>query len=172
MRLAMTLPLTLLLALCSSLALCQDPQPPEDVKLGISSRIYFNINVSNFERSRKFYEMPGFVDSISYPATNNREVAQATGISHPYSLRAELLFQKSFAGGFIDLIEWTNPRNLEPPYPTLHHLGIVSAAVLSTNFDVDMFYLQAQGAHFLSMPARWADSSRFAMFKDPDGTLL
>jgi catechol 2,3-dioxygenase-like lactoylglutathione lyase family enzyme len=164
--------LFLLFALCSSVAWSLGSHPAEDVKLGISSRIHFNINVSNFERSRKFYEMLGFIDSISYPATNTLEVAQAMGINHTYLLRAELLFQKRFAGGFIDLIEWTNPRNLEPPYPALYHLGIVSAAVLSTNFDADVAYLQAQGAQFVSVPARWTDGSRFVMFKDPDGTFL
>jgi catechol 2,3-dioxygenase-like lactoylglutathione lyase family enzyme len=144
----------------------------EDPELGISGRIHFNVNVSDFERSRSFYKLLGFSDSIKYPATNTLEVAQAMGINHKYLLRAELLFQSDFRGGFIDLIEWTNPRNSKPPYPDLYHLGIVSATLLSADLDADISYLTSHGVEFSSAPTARADGGRFVMFKDPDGTYL
>ncbi len=144
----------------------------DDPAIAISGRIHFNINVSDFERSRAFYSALGFVDSIGYPPTNTLEVAQAMGIDHVYLLRAELLFQRSLSGGFIDLIEWTNPRNLDPPYPDLFRLGIISAQVLSADFDADVARLREQGIEILGEPSRWPDGGRFAFFKDPDGTFL
>jgi catechol 2,3-dioxygenase-like lactoylglutathione lyase family enzyme len=142
----------------------------EDVKLSVSGRIHFNVNVSNFERSRSFYRLLGFSDSIGYPETNTLAVAQAMGINHKYLLRAELLFQSGFDGGFIDLIEWTNPRDDAPPYPGLHHLGIASATLLSSDLDADIAYLESSKVEFTSAPVTRADGSRFVIFKDPDGT--
>jgi catechol 2,3-dioxygenase-like lactoylglutathione lyase family enzyme len=112
----------------------------------------------------------GFDNSIRYPETNTLEVAQAMGIDHKYLLRAELLFRGEFSGGFIDLIEWTNPRDVEPPYPNLYRLGIASATLLSTDLDADIAHLKAGGVAFSSAPVPGPDGRRFVIFKDPDGT--
>jgi catechol 2,3-dioxygenase-like lactoylglutathione lyase family enzyme len=144
----------------------------KDVELSITSRIHYNINVSDFERSRSFYKLLGFSDSIAYPETNTLEVAQSMGIDHKYLLRAELLFQSNFSGGFIDLIEWTNPRDDDPPYSDLYHLGIASATLLSTDLDADIFFLKSRDIEFSSAPAARPDGSRFVILKDPNGTYL
>ena len=142
----------------------------KDIQLSITSRIHFNVNASNFERSRSFYRLLGFSDSTKYPPTNTLEVAQALGIDHKYVLQVELLFRSGFSGGFIDLIEWTTPRDISPPYPHLYHLGISRATILTTDLDADMGYLKSHDIEFLSQAVERSDGSRFAILKDPDGT--
>jgi len=35
----------------------------------------------------------------------------------------------------IDLLEWREPRDAEPPYPHLDHLGLARIALASDAFD-------------------------------------
>jgi catechol 2,3-dioxygenase-like lactoylglutathione lyase family enzyme len=155
-----------------------------DVSLNITSRIHFNTNVSNYDLSRAFYEAIGFVGGIGFPDTNTWAVAESLGIETPtsydgsqgpeaggYLLHGNLIFLASFGGLFIDLIEFTIPRNNEPPYAMLNHLGMARAALLTNNLDADYAYMTGVlGAEFLSPPATRSNGARFAIFKDPDGT--
>ena len=76
----------------------------------------------------------------------------------------------------IDLLEWKEPRDADPPYPHLYHLGIARIALLTTNLDADVHTLKAHGVEFISEPVLLdppdALSARFVCFKDPDGTVL
>jgi catechol 2,3-dioxygenase-like lactoylglutathione lyase family enzyme len=155
-----------------------------DVSLNITSRIHFNTNVSNYSVSRAFYQAIGFVGGFGFPDTNTLAVAESLGIETPtfydgsagpeaggYLLHGNLIFLASFGGLFIDLIEFTIPRNDEPPYANLNHLGMARAALLTNDLDADYFYMVGVlGAEFLSPPATRSNGTRFAIFKDPDGT--
>jgi catechol 2,3-dioxygenase-like lactoylglutathione lyase family enzyme len=155
-----------------------------DVSLNITNRIHFNTNVSNFAVSRAFYQAIGFVGGLPFPDTNTLAVAESLGIETPtiydgsagpeaggYLLHGNLIFLASFGGLFIDLIEFTIPRNNAPPYAGLNHLGMARAALLTNDLDADYFYMTSVlGAEFLSPPAVRSDGTRFAVFKDPDGT--
>jgi len=155
-----------------------------DVDLNITSRIHFNTNVSDYDSSRAFYFSIGIVAGFGFPDTNTLEVAEAIGVDTPteydgsegpeaggYLLHGNLIFLESFGGGFIDLIEFTIPRNNEPPYANLNHLGMARAALLTNDLDVDYAYMTGVlGVEFLSPPATRSNGTRFAMLKDPDGT--
>jgi len=153
------------------------------VDLNLSGRIHFNINTSNFKRSKQFYRRLGFVDAIGpFPETNTIEVAHSIGVKGPYHFYAEILYLGRLGsksgdllkphGRFIDMIEWKNPLNESPAYPHLYHLGISRVAFSTTHLEADMNALAASGAEFLSAPARRVDGSRFVIGRDPDGTFF
>ena len=155
-----------------------------NVSLNITNRIHFNTNVSSYPASRAFYEAIGFVGGFGFPDTNTWAVAEAIGVDTPtsydgsqgpeaggYLLHGNLIFLASFGGLFIDLIEFTIPRNNEPPYANLNHLGMAKAAFLTSNLDDDYLYMSGVlGAEVLSPPVTRSNGTRFAIFKDPDGT--
>ncbi len=167
---------------CASLApqavQAEEAQP----ELHVLSRVHFNTNVSNFAAARAFYGKLGFETVSGFPDTNTLEMAQAIGIDTPttydgsqgdaaggYLLHGELI-GLGFTGGVIDLIEFTIPRNDTPPYARLNRLGMSHAEMLTTNIDADYAYMREIGVEFLSAPVTRANGTRFAMFKDPDGT--
>jgi len=143
------------------------------VDLHIVTRIHFQVNASDFDASKNFYNNFGFRAWIPFPSTNTLEVAQAVGMDHPYTLHVEVgLMIPSPDGGLfgypaIDLIKWTDEWRPEPPYAQLNHLGMARVALRTTHLDADMAYLQSKGVQFLTLPA--ATGTRFAIFSDPDG---
>ena len=154
-----------------------------EVTLHVESRVHFNANVSDFAAARAFYGQLGFKTLTGFPDTNTQAMARAIGIQTPtvydgsqgeeaggYLLHGELIGVGGFSGGLIDLIEFTIPKNEAPPYAKLNHLGMAYAAMLTSDIDSDYQTLQDRGVEFLSAPVTRADGTRFAMFKDPDGT--
>ncbi len=163
----------------SSTAATQDKLAP----LELGSRVHFNTNVSNFVKAREFYGRLGFQTLSGFPDANTLAMAEAIGITPPtsydgseggeaggYLLHGELIGVGRFEGGLIDLIEFTIPKNNEPPHSQLNHLGMARAELLTTNLDADYEYLRQQGVNFLDAPQQRADNRRFAIFTDLDGT--
>jgi len=144
--------------------------------MNITGMMHVNVNCSNYERSREFYEFLGFKVLWEVPARNTPEVAAAVGMP-PYLVRGALL---QLAGSpttpLVDLLEWKEPHDSEAPYPHLYHLGITRIALLTSNMEEDVQALKARGVEFLSEPVLLSPSDappvRFVCFKDPDGTIL
>ncbi len=142
----------------------------------ITGLVHVNINCSDFERSKSFYEMLGFRHAYPVPPTNTPEVAAAVGMP-PYRVNGALFILPTATGHLmLDLLEWQEPTDPTPPYPHLYHLGIARIALSSDDLDGDMARLQAEGVEFLSAPAsvtlEGQPTTRFVCFKDPDGTIL
>jgi catechol 2,3-dioxygenase-like lactoylglutathione lyase family enzyme len=138
--------------------------------------VHFNVNCSDYERSRAFYRVLGFEEVWRVPERNTPEVAAAVGMP-PYLVKGGLLaLRDATPPVVIDLLQWLEPHDPSPPYPHLYHYGIARVALASDDLDGDMAKLTAAGATFLSAPARMPESSgvraRFVCFKDPDGTVL
>lgn len=155
----------------------------DDVELNVLAWVHFNTNVSDFTASRAFYGVLGFETLTGFPGTNTLEMAQAIGIQTPtaydgsegdhaggYLLRGELIAPGGFLSGVIDLIEFSIPRNEEHPYNAMNHLGVVRAIMETTDIVADYDYLTQAGVEFISAPVARSDGTRFAIFKDPDGT--
>lgn len=146
--------------------------------MAISGMVHININCSDFDRSRAFYEVLGFKEFWAVPETNTPEVAAAVGMP-PYRVKGALLRlggEGVDAPMTIDLLEWEEPRDEAPPYAHLYHYGLARIALATTDMDADMAKLKEAGAEFLSEPAAMPPGSgvnvRFVCFKDPDGTIL
>jgi catechol 2,3-dioxygenase-like lactoylglutathione lyase family enzyme len=144
--------------------------------MSIVGLVHVNVNCSDFERSKAFYEMLGFELFMEPLPTNTPEVAAAVGLE-PYRLRGGLMRLVDARSPFvIDLLEWQDPSDSSPPYARMNHLGIARIAMASSDLDGDMAKYKAAGVEFLSEPATvvWEGhaDSRFVCFKDPDGTVL
>lgn len=137
--------------------------------------LHVNVNCSDYERSRAFYERLGFRVLWEVPETNTPEVAAAVGMP-PYRVRGALLGLGAGPATLIDLLEWRHPSDPSPPYPHLYHLGLARIALTTSDLDADVAELESAGVTFLSAPARLqgpgGGASRFVCFRDPDGTML
>ena len=144
--------------------------------MNIRGLVHVNINCSDFDRSREFYEALGFELFLEAPETNTPEVQAAVDLPN-YRLRGGLLRLRDAKFPLVlDLLEWREPSDAEPPYARLNHLGIARIALYSSDLDADVAALRARGIEILAEPATvlWENrpSSRFVCFKDPDGTVL
>ncbi len=140
----------------------------------VTGVLHVNVNCSDFERSRRFYEFLGFRVLMEVEQQGSAEVAAAVGME-PYVVRGALMALGD--GSVIDLLEWQDPRDERPPYDRLNHLGIARLALTTTDIDADIERLRAEGVEFLSeTPAEVKDplggTTRFICFEDPDGTVL
>ena len=153
------------------------------VNLNVISRIHFNTNVTDFSRTKEFFNKLGFEKLSGAPETNTLAMAEAIGIETPtkydgskggepggYLLHAELLGKNNFKGGVIDVIEFTIPRNDEKPYQFMNQIGMISASLITSNIKADYEYMLSIGINFLASPKTLSDGRRFAIFQDPDGT--
>ncbi|MCP4006425.1 MAG: VOC family protein [bacterium] len=144
--------------------------------MNIKGLIHVNINCSDFDVSREFYEKLGFELFLEVPEYSPPEVTAAVGFS-AYELRGGLMRLRDSNPPFvIDLLQWKSPSDPEAPYSRLNHLGIARVALLSTDLDADLAELRERKVEIVSEPATvvWEDgpSTRFVCFKDPDGTVL
>ncbi len=145
--------------------------------MNVSGMIHVNINCSNFERSRRFYEALGFRVIWQVPATNTKEVAAAVGMP-PYRVNGALMALDGAEHPLvIDLLEWQSPRDDTAPYPHLYHLGLARLALATRDMDSDLASLAEMGVELVGPPARVVvngveSGGRFVCFKDPDGTIL
>jgi catechol 2,3-dioxygenase-like lactoylglutathione lyase family enzyme len=135
-----------------------------------------NINVSDFQRSVAWYKMLGYELHSELASTDNAEVAQAMGFDEPYRLKGAVLVHK-VDGSIIELVQWLEPFNPEPPYAVpINHLGIHRTAFSTTDIAGDVAALQAQGVELVSPvtpccsgPDSWGG---IVAFYDPDGTIV
>ena len=67
--------------------------------------------VSDFQRSKTFYEMLGFQAYWPVPETNTEEVANAVGIPKYKVEGALMALQNAEQPMVIDLLEWKSPRD-------------------------------------------------------------
>ena len=145
--------------------------------MNIAGLVHVNINCSDFERSKAFYEALGFRLFWKVPETNSAEVAAAVGMP-PYRVNGGLMVLEGSSGRVvIDLLEWQFPSDGSPPYPNLYHLGIARIAFATSNMDADLATLSSMGVELVGPPARVVidgveTGGRFVCFKDPDGTIL
>ena len=144
--------------------------------MNIRGLVHVNINCSDFERSRAFYEALGFELFLEAPETNTPEVQAAVDLPK-YRLRGGLLRLRDAKFPLVlDLLEWREPSDAELPYARLNHLGIARVALYSSDLEADLEELRARGVEIVGEPATvvWEGrpSSRFVCFKDPDGTVL
>lgn len=142
----------------------------------IKSVFHVNINVRDFDRSLKFYQMLGFKIVLNIGEGPNP--ANDVGLNIPNSVgRAALLaLSDDPRATRIDLIEWKQPKTDGAAYPHLYHTGINRIAFFTKDLDQEYTRLKAAGVEMVSDPveisAGHKAGARFFCFKDPDGTYL
>jgi catechol 2,3-dioxygenase-like lactoylglutathione lyase family enzyme len=130
----------------------------------ISGALQTNINVSDYEQSRAFYEMLGFALEDEYE--------QGSPGTTPHVRRASMSLPQ---GHNLNLSKWEDPSDPAPPYDALNHLGIARIAIQTANIDADIQLLEDNGIAFYTDPITPSGPLgilRYACFEDPDGTVI
>lgn len=145
--------------------------------IDVTRFVHVNINCSNLERSKRFYER--FVDLEPVTHTNpDPQDGAGFGLDTPVQWDG-WIFHSPAAGdgnGAVDLLEWTLPKPGPPPYAELSHLGIVRLVVGVP--DIDAHYERVTGAGISCMsapteiPLGSGNSARAYCAPDPDGTWI
>ncbi len=162
---------------------CPVNDPVGSDELHITGRIHFNINASNFERSREFYRAAGFVDQVGgFPETNTIQVSRGLGLDALYRIKAELIYLGKLpsepidltvpTGRFVDLIEWMEPTRSDPPYAEINHLGITYFSLTTDNLAGLLPQLAAAGGTVEVERVVDSSGTQLAMVRDPDGIFI
>ena len=144
--------------------------------MNITGLVHVNINCSDYERSKAFYEILGFKEYWLVPETNTPEVANAVGMDS-YRVKGSLMSLNDAENRtVIDLLEWVTPRDNSQPYSNLYQPGLARIAFSTKDIDADYNLLKKNGVEVLSEPVKVTMSensySKFFCFKDPDGAFL
>lgn len=138
----------------------------------IKGSLRTNVNCSDLEASRSFYEMLGFETHSEVDEVGTEELATAVGLPS-YHVRASTMTLRS--GSSLNLAKWQEPYDASAPYALLNHIGIPRFAILTLNLNADMKLLKDQGVEFFSEPIRPEGPLgflQFVCFEDPDGTVI
>ena len=138
----------------------------------INGTLRTNVNCSDFEASRSFYEMLGFETQSEVDEVGSSSLATAVGLPS-YHVRASTMTLRR--GHSLNLTKWEDPYDPDPPYAAVNHIGIARIAIWTLNLDSDITLLEDQGVVFYSEPVRPSGPYgflRFACFEDPDGTVI
>ena len=135
-----------------------------------------NVNVSDFERSRAWYQMFGFEVTKTVAGTESVEVARAMGFDEPFNIEGAILTH-AVDGSTMELVQWLSPYDSERAYPIpVNHLGIHRTALATTDIAADVATLKAQGVEFVSPVTPCCSgpdsSGSIVAFYDPDGTIV
>ena len=135
-----------------------------------------NVNASDFERSRAWYQMLGFEVTNKLATTDSIEVANAMGFSEKYQIDGAVITH-SADGSSLELVQWLAPFDPERAYDIpVNHLGMHRMAFSTSDIAADVAALKAQGVEFVSVvtpccsgPDSWGS---IVAFYDPDGTIV
>lgn len=139
----------------------------------ITSIFHINVNCSDLDVSRPFYENLGFQTVLDLPDLADPELA--VGLALPDCAgRANIMMLDPGQPRQtrLDLLEWTQPRDDQPAYEHLARLGINRIALWTVGLDEEYTRLEADGVDFLSPPKLLGEHAKFVCFRDPDGTII
>jgi glyoxylase I family protein len=141
--------------------------------MAIKDVFHVNVNCTNLERSRAFYEQVGFKAVVELGVGGARDMVRGLGLREGSQAKAVLMMLEPDKprGTRIDLIEWVTPPTQGSPAPDLTYAGAVRIALWTIGIDEEYERLKKAGVEFLSEPVGMP-GARFCCFKDPDGTIL
>ena len=144
----------------------------------IRNVVHVNVNVSDLDRSVAFYERLGFAVMHRFgSATRDRDDPAAGAMAFGGRLlrgAVMSLGDHPHAATKLELIEWIEPRAEPPPERPHHRVGVARIALRTKGLLATCERLRRAGVVFELEPSDVAlvGARRFALFRDPDGTLL
>jgi catechol 2,3-dioxygenase-like lactoylglutathione lyase family enzyme len=139
----------------------------------IKSVFHVNINCTDFEKSKQFYEMLGFKSVFDLGEGGSEEMGKGLGDPSAKGKASIMMLDPDNSRGCrLDLIEWTNPKTKGSPPPDLFHAGMARLCLYCTDLDGHVAQLKAAGVELVSEPVNMRKDTRFVCFKDPDGTFI
>ena len=100
--------------------------PDGDTRPRLLKLLNTNMNVSDLERSREFYRLMGFTESVPASMAGGGEFAAAHGLEGPIEFEGvDISLGEGTDGATLQLRQWKQPYDGSPPYPPpVNHLGI------------------------------------------------
>ena len=150
----------------------EETSPTTVAPAQVTKMMHININVSDYDASKAFYERLGFRSVFETEDKADAEAAAGLGMP-PYELKATPMQLPD--GSMLDLIEWTDPVDTRSPYEHVNHRGINRVALLTTQLDALLEKVDAERGTAFSAPVRRdgpAGEYRSVILRDLDGTLL
>src|SRR5436309_10900710 len=119
--------------------------------MAIKDVFHVNVNCTNLERSRAFYELIGFKVVVELGVGGGREMLRGLGLPEGSTAKAVLMMLEpdKRRGTRIDLIEWVTPPTKGAPPPDLAHAGAARIALWTIGIDEEYERLKAAGVEFL-----------------------
>ena len=142
--------------------------------MAIKDVFHVNVNCTNLERSRAFYELVGWKVVAELGEGGGKNMLRGLALPEGSTARAVMMMLEPDKprGTRIDLIEWIDPPTKGSPPPDLAHAGAARIALLTVGIQEEYERLRQAGVEFLSEPVQIRGGMRFCCFKDPDGTIL
>jgi catechol 2,3-dioxygenase-like lactoylglutathione lyase family enzyme len=145
--------------------------------MAIKDVFHVNVNRTDLERARAFYELVGFKVVVDLGAGGSDDMLAGLGMAPGGKARALIMMLEPDKprGTRIDLIEWIDPPTWGDTAADLAHVGAVRIALWTIGIDEEYERLRAAGVEFLSPPVtmgKGPGAARFCCFRDPDGTIL
>jgi glyoxylase I family protein len=135
---------------------------------------HVNVNVTDLDRSRAFYEMLGFEVLEEFREVGNPALDRGLGLERSDTRALFLRVGNGRHGALIDLVQWHEPERVGAA-PRLNQLGPVRIALRARGIDRMYQELKAKGVDFVSAPQTLDDlplKPRFVVLRDPDGTWI
>ena len=103
----------------------------------IKSIFHININVTNFERSLKFYQMLGFHVVRDFGEFGDPSLARGLGAKECHGRAVLMILGDDLHSTRLDVIEWKVPPTEGRPYPHLFHAGACRIALRTKTLRAD-----------------------------------
>ena len=139
----------------------------------IKAIFHVNVNCSNLDISRPFYENLGFQTVLDLPTGGDSDLAAGLAMPDCSGRAAIMMLDPSESRqARLDLIEWASPLDDTSPYEHVARLGINRIALWTIGLDEEYQRLKTDGVEFLSEPLFMGGHTKFVCFKDPDGVII
>ncbi|MFT7601634.1 MAG: catechol 2,3-dioxygenase-like lactoylglutathione lyase family enzyme [Acidimicrobiales bacterium] len=141
--------------------------------MAITHIFHVNVNCSDLDVSKAFYESLGFQSVLDLPTGGDANLAAGLDLPNCNGRATIMMLDPEQPRQTrLDLLEWVEPRDPQPPYEHLGRLGIARIALRSTDLTGDYERLSADGVEFLSPPTTMGAHTLFVCMKDPDGSII
>jgi glyoxylase I family protein len=142
--------------------------------VAIKDVFHVNVNCTDLDRSRAFYERVGFKVVHELGEGGSKQMLRGLGLPEGSRARAVLMMLEPHKprGTRLDLIQWIDPPTKGEPAPDLAYAGAVRIALWTIGIHEEYERLANAGVEFLSEPVSMGGGASFCCFKDPDGTIL
>ena len=143
----------------------------------ITGIYHVNVNCSDIERSRAFYELLGFRVVAEFEEKDNASLNRGLGIPSSHTRALFLKAGKGRDATLIDLVQWFRPVSAPKGANDLASLGVPRIALKAENLSQLYEDLKAEGVEFVSEPEQlefpeFGTEPLFCVCLDPDGLLI
>ncbi len=143
----------------------------------ITGIYHVNVNCTDLERSRAFYELLGFRVVAEFEESDNASLNTGLGLPSSHTRALFLKAGKGRDATLIDLAQWVRPVSPPKRENEISALGVPRIALKAENLTEVYEDLKAKGVEFVSEPQQLAfpefgTEPLFCVCLDPDGLLI